>query len=754
MYLSQIDLIDLILILSVSINLIVIFLVLFRKLKYAQNIYFSGINFGLVLWVFSNFSIDKSNNFQISLFWTKLSGIGIMIFISFIVLFFKQYPLKQKLKTNALTKYYLYFGLLLALFLIFTNLLVANISIDFFPAQVSYGPMYIPLIIWIITGIVISIYYFFNAYNKIDLKIKGQMNLIAISFSILILISIFTNLLLPNLGNKDLTRIGPITSLLFCLFNYILILRYQFLEIRIILGRITYFFLTGSVAYIAFYLIIIIENALFGSVFSPTAHLVGVVIAIAFVATFNYTNRFIRKQVNSRLINPFYDPNEEITDFNGKVTTTLDYEKIAQAAIETFAKTLRPSYEGLLVIRNGNDDLPDSIKLFEGKTQKIFNVNELKLLQGIWKIVGFVPINVDKIENSFPPIFKNLESEIGRVTAEMNKHNIKILYPLVQSGEILGILFLGQKEAELPYNSIENEFIASIANIASLALARAFLYTEVREFNHTLQQKIEAATKEIQEKNQKLQDTLNFERDMLDILGHELRTPLGTARNALLTLQKLSLDGKLETDNLNKLLSLSIDHIRREVQLLETILASTKVDNAKLDLDITEVDAKKVATTSFEIYSSDAQKKGLDIGLHLPDTDIICMADSLRLQQVIDNIVSNAIKYTSKGQIVIEVKNLDDYVCFAIKDTGEGIAANEIPNLGKKFYRVNTYLKSEGKLADDRKIVRPGGTGIGLYVVFELTKAMKGKVEVKSKPAEGSVFSVFIPKKKSQDYLL
>lgn len=723
---------------------------LVREKRDKTSVYFAFFLIGIGLWSLTNDLFQRAHNYEEMFLWAVLAYTVTTIMLFFLLMFSRSITGKLiNLKPNTIT----YIVTIISFCLPFIPNWVL-LGVDFNNKTIIGGNFLFILFLTYIYFLIVTGNLLFKSVVLSTGQTKTQLKVITIGIFIAIWIGVICNLIFPSFNNYSLVAIGPSFTLLSLSFVALAIIRYQFLEIRIIFGRITYFFLTGSVAYIAFYLIIIIENALFGSVFSPTAHLVGVVIAIAFVATFNYTNRFIRKQVNSRLINPFYDPNEEITDFNGKVTTTLDYEKIAQAAIETFAKTLRPSYEGLLVIRNGNDDLPDSIKLFEGKTQKIFNVNELKLLQGIWKIVGFVPINVDKIENSFPPIFKNLESEIGRVTAEMNKHNIKILYPLVQSGEILGILFLGQKEAELPYNSIENEFIASIANIASLALARAFLYTEVREFNHTLQQKIEAATKEIQEKNQKLQDTLNFERDMLDILGHELRTPLGTARNALLTLQKLSLDGKLETDNLNKLLSLSIDHIRREVQLLETILASTKVDNAKLDLDITEVDAKKVATTSFEIYSSDAQKKGLDIGLHLPDTDIICMADSLRLQQVIDNIVSNAIKYTSKGQIVIEVKNLDDYVCFAIKDTGEGIAANEIPNLGKKFYRVNTYLKSEGKLADDRKIVRPGGTGIGLYVVFELTKAMKGKVEVKSKPAEGSVFSVFIPKKKSQDYLL
>lgn len=373
-------------------------------------------------------------------------------------------------------------------------------------------------------------------------------------------------------------------------------------------------------------------------------------------------------------------------------------------------------------------------------------MDKLNLAQSIWKVVGFMPINIDKIENEYPPILKNLEKEVYSLLEELKRCNLKVLYPLHQSGELLSILILGHKEASLPYNTIEQSFIASIADLASLALARAFLYAEVEEFNRTLQKKVDDATEEIKDKNKKLQDTLNFERDMLDILGHELRTPLGTARNALLTMQKLSTDNNLDPANLNKLLGMSIDHIRREVQLLETILASTKVDNAKLDLSISKVDAKKVAQTSFEIYNSDAEKKDIKLSISLPENEIFCMADPLRLQQVIDNIVSNAVKYTFKGSIDIQLEEDTDFVKFIVKDTGEGISKTDIPNLGKKFFRVNTYLKSEGKLADNRKIVRPGGTGIGLYVVFELSKAMKGRVEVKSELGKGSTFTVFVPK--------
>src|SRR6185369_11816717 len=80
-----------------------------------------------------------------------------------------------------------------------------------------------------------------------------------------------------------------------------------------------------------------------------------------------------------------------------------------------------------------------------------------------------------------------------------------------------------------------------------------------------------------------------------------------------------------------------------------------------------------------------------------------------------------------------------------VTDTGEGIPEADIPKLGTKFFRANMYLKSDGKIGD-RKIVRPGGTGIGLYVVFQIVKFMYGEVKVTSKVGEGSTFSFTVLK--------
>jgi signal transduction histidine kinase len=140
-----------------------------------------------------------------------------------------------------------------------------------------------------------------------------------------------------------------------------------------------------------------------------------------------------------------------------------------------------------------------------------------------------------------------------------------------------------------------------------------------------------------------------------------------------------------------------------------------------------------------------AESKGLELINEIPDEEILLIADRIRIQQVLDNLVSNALKYTKYGKVTIKLEQSDDTVTMSVTDTGEGISAEDLNKLGQKFFRVKNFVKSEGKLGD-RQIVRPGGTGIGLYVVFQLVKAMQGKIEVTSQLGEGSTFSVILPR--------
>jgi len=239
-----------------------------------------------------------------------------------------------------------------------------------------------------------------------------------------------------------------------------------------------------------------------------------------------------------------------------------------------------------------------------------------------------------------------------------------------------------------------------------------------------------------------LEETYQKDKDMLDILGHELRTPLTIAKNASTILKKKHEQGKLEKQDLDKYLPMAEENLEREAKLLETLLSTTKIDNQALDLIVERVDLIDVVNDSLDAFGKKAAEKGLQVKFERPRRAYV-QADRNRMQEVADNLLDNAIKYTHKGSVDILIDQKDRFIELAVKDTGVGISAEDIKNLGQKFYRSNNYLESSKNAGMD--IIRPGGTGLGLYVTFNLVKQMGGKIEVESEVEKGSTFKVIMP---------
>jgi len=135
-------------------------------------------------------------------------------------------------------------------------------------------------------------------------------------------------------------------------------------------------------------------------------------------------------------------------------------------------------------------------------------------------------------------------------------------------------------------------------------------------------------------------------------------------------------------------------------------------------------------------------KEGVKIYIDIEEGLPFAYADRIRVMEILDNLIGNVVKYTDKGRIDIQARSKGENVQISVRDTGKGIPKGDIPKLGSKFYRANNYSGS--------KIVRPGGTGLGLYVTFRLVKLMGGKINVKSEEGKGSTFTFTLPRYTNQ----
>ncbi len=220
------------------------------------------------------------------------------------------------------------------------------------------------------------------------------------------------------------------------------------------------------------------------------------------------------------------------------------------------------------------------------------------------------------------------------------------------------------------------------------------------------------------------------ERDKIKTLiadiSHQTKTPIAN----------LVLHGELLKESyLNPEQGECVDAILRESDklrfLIDALVKLSRLENGILSLDPEKESVSSIVTEVASEMRGKADKKGLYIKTELPGEDISASFDRKWTSEALINIVDNAVKYTQSGGITLSVKEFEMFVCISVRDTGIGIAEEDIPRIFGRFNRLESSRNEEG-------------VGIGLYLAREIVKLEGGYMKVSSKPGEGSEFDVFL----------
>lgn len=235
--------------------------------------------------------------------------------------------------------------------------------------------------------------------------------------------------------------------------------------------------------------------------------------------------------------------------------------------------------------------------------------------------------------------------------------------------------------------------------------------------------------------------------EFVSTASHEMRTPVASIEGYLslaLNPQTAQMDDRAR-DFITKAHA-SAQHLGR---LFQDLLDVSKSEDGRMTNKPQVINLVPFVHDVVEGLTPKARQKGLSIVYKpIPDRsvermlspDYIVNLDNDHLNEVVSNLVENAIKYTPKGQIIVDVTGDDEHAIISVKDSGIGIPAEDIPHLFQKFYRV------ENK--DTHNI---GGTGLGLYLSRRLTELMNGRIWVESIRHQGSTFYVELPRISEQD---
>lgn len=221
-------------------------------------------------------------------------------------------------------------------------------------------------------------------------------------------------------------------------------------------------------------------------------------------------------------------------------------------------------------------------------------------------------------------------------------------------------------------------------------------------------------------------------REFVANVSHELRTPLTSIKSYTETLIDGALEDKPTAERFLGVIDAEADRMAR---LVKDLLELSKFDHKKMKFDLTKSNLEKLAKDSIEKVLLEAESKKIDIQSYtigdIPDT----LLDKDRIEQVILNVISNAIKYTPQGgKITVYIEKLYNELYLKVIDTGIGIAKKDIPRIFERFYRVDK--------ARSREL---GGTGLGLSIAKEIIEAHKGEISVSSELDKGTEVVIKLP---------
>jgi signal transduction histidine kinase len=279
-------------------------------------------------------------------------------------------------------------------------------------------------------------------------------------------------------------------------------------------------------------------------------------------------------------------------------------------------------------------------------------------------------------------------------------------------GRTLGVITFASASSGRTFDVRDVDLASEVAARAALAVDNARLYREA-------------------------QTALRVRTDFLSMAAHELRTPLTPIQLQLESLsrrlRRLPIADEIAAARMSDKLGVAIAQTRRLSSLVERLLDVSRIGSGRIDLRLEDVDLSEVVEQVVTRLTPDLENAGCALLLRTPGP-VVGRWDRFRVEQVITNHVSNAIKYGAGKPIEVDIEATPTRATLRVRDHGIGIPLDKQPRIFEKFERaVGGYSY--------------GGFGLGLWIVRQIVDALEGTVRVVSQPGEGSTFTVELPRR-------
>ncbi len=619
---------------------------------------FTGSIIFLIAWSVSNYFADTSTDVGDALFWTRATFPPSLLMCWFVFLFSNVFP-EPKRKIWIAISYLLF--VCAGSVASMSTYIVGEVFIEsgIGISDVTVGTGYVYIVLLYLTLIFHATYNFASVYkNSVGIQ-KLQMKSVLIGWSVFLTFAVMTNAVLPLItGHADWSKFGPLGSVIMVAYLSYAIVRYGLMDIKVIVQR--------------------------GLIYS---------ILLALIVSVYIASLFVFEYI-------FHRSNETTTILSAFVTTLI-----------------------------GIFGVPPLTKFFQKKTAHFFFKDAYDYAEVLEALADVLNKNIAQesiIKKSSEILERSLKAErvLYILTPEMAmpKGVFELQIPITSDKKSIGMLLFGQKRSGDPYTKEDVRLLETFSNQAAVALEKASLFKQVKEYAETLEKKVEERTAEIVS-IQKEQEAMMLE------ISHGLQTPLTIMKGELYFLRKKG----TETEKIDTI-DTSIDRISTFIYKLLSMYrmeVSSRFENTQILLN--DLICSEVAS-----FKESIKTRKISLWTDIEKSDVYIEGDKDGIQEVLSNLISNAIKYSSKDReniVTVSLTQTEKDAVITVSDTGIGIQEMYLPNLFTKFFRVKDEVTKGIQ-----------GTGLGLAVCKKLVEAHGGAICATSIHGEGTTFTVTLPK--------